>query len=69
MSDEQKNLEEIRLAYKSHADMQWVLRRMDALHCKVDGQDMLLRAYRLQTRPPEKAFKLLERAERELEAM
>lgn len=31
MSDDQKNLEEIRLAYASHADMQWVLRRMDDL--------------------------------------
>lgn len=35
----------------------------DALAMKVEGQDYLLRAYRLGTRPPEKAFKLLEKAD------
>jgi hypothetical protein len=34
-----------------------------ALRMKVEGQDLLLRAYRLGTRPPERAFALLKRAD------
>jgi hypothetical protein len=34
-----------------------------ALRMKVEGQDLLLRAYRLGTRPPERAFTLLKRAD------
>lgn len=39
-----------------------------ALRMKVEGQDLLLRAYRLSTRPPEKAFTLLRKADAALAA-
>jgi len=42
-------------------------REIDALRKKVEGQDLLLRAYRLGTRPPERAFTLLAQAAKVLD--
>lgn len=44
-----------------------VIRERDALRKKVEGQEYLLRAYRLGGRPPEKAFKLIEQANKVLQ--
>ncbi len=41
---------------------------LEALRKRCEGQDLLLRAYRLGTRPPERAFTLLAQAAKVLDA-